>query len=67
MKELYQAKDFNQAAISKLSGMIFFLTSRPTHKTKELLPELREIMDELVDNRDQLRRAIWKAEQLELV
>jgi len=67
IKELYQARDFNQAAISKTSALLFDLHCRPAHKTKDLLPRLREAMDELVDARNTLRDAIYKAEQLELV
>jgi len=67
IKELYQAMEYNQAAITKTSALLFDLHCRPAHKTKDLLPRLREVLDELVDNRAQLRRAVWKAEQLELV
>ena len=67
IKELYEASAFNGAALTRVSNLMSELYARPTHKSKMLLGELREIKEELVLARDKLDRAIWKSEQLEYV
>jgi len=67
IKELYEADAFNSAALTRTTNLMSELYARPTHKSKMLLAELREIKQELVDNRDKIARAIWKVEQLEYV